>query len=134
MFLRKAADKEIVMTMKSDQASKLLAFIRLFNGSSALLIPEAVLKRLGGDPRHDSTAIYPLRMFGVRTVLLGTELLILKGEERRRAARRGIVIHGSDVFAAATAGVRGQMPKRVALATVLISSVNTYLAAVASRS
>jgi hypothetical protein len=121
------------MTMKSDRASKLLALIRLFNGSSALLIPEKVLKRLGGDPAHDSTAIYPLRMFGVRTVLLGTELLILKGEARRRAARRGILIHGSDVLAAATAGLRGQMPQRVAAATVLISSVNTCLAVVAAR-
>ena len=122
------------MTMKSDRASKLLALIRLFNGSSALLIPEAMLKRLGGDPSYDATAVYPLRMFGVRTVLLGTELLILRGEERRRAARRGIVIHGSDVLAAATAGLRGQMPARVAMATVAISSVNTYLALAGSRS
>jgi hypothetical protein len=122
------------MTMRSDRASKLLALIRLFNGSSALLIPEAMLKRLGGDPGYDATAIYPLRMFGVRTVLLGTELLILTGDEQRRAARRGILIHGSDVLAAATAGLRRQMPARVAMATVAISSVNTYLAVAASRS
>jgi predicted nucleic acid-binding protein len=119
--------------MKSDLASKALAFIRLFNGTSALLIPESVLKRLGGDPGHDASAVYPLRMFGVRTVLLGAELLIVRGEERRRAARRGILIHASDVVAAATAGVRGQMPPRVAAATALISTLNTGLAIVASR-
>lgn len=128
---RRTIGKE--MTMKNELASRLLAFIRLFNGATALVIPEQVLKRLGGDPRHDATAVYPLRMFGVRTVLLGTELLILKGEERRRAARRGIAIHGSDVLAAAIAGVRGQLPQRVAAATVLISTVNTGLAVLASR-
>lgn len=122
------------MITKGDLAGAALASIRLFNGASALLIPEAMLKRLGGDPGHDATAVYPLRMFGVRTVLLGVELLVLKGEQRRRAAARGIVIHGSDVLAAAAAGLRGHMPPRVALATVLISSVNTCLAITASRS
>lgn len=122
------------MARKNDLAGQALGLIRLFNGSGALLIPETVLKRLGGDPAHDATAVYPLRMFGVRTVLLGTELLILKGEQRRRAAQRGILIHASDVLAAAIAGLRGQMPKRVALATVAISSINTYLAITASGS
>ncbi len=72
-------------------------------------------------------------MFGVRTVLLGAELLVLTGEERRRAARRGIVIHGGDVLAAAAAGLRGHLPARAAVATVALSSINTFLAVTASR-
>ena len=121
------------MIRKNDLAGRALAAIRLFNGAGALFVPETALKRLGGDPAHDGSAVYPLRMFGVRTLLLGTELLVLTGEERRRAARRGIVIHGSDVLAAAAAGLRGYLPRRVAVATVLISSINTYLAVTASR-
>jgi hypothetical protein len=121
------------MTMKKDLAGRSLALIRLFYGVTALVIPESVLKRLGGDPKLDASAVYPLRMFGVRTVLLGAELLVLHGEERRKAAKRGILIHGSDTLAAATSGVRGYMPPRVAAMTVAISSVNTALAIAASR-
>lgn len=121
------------MIRKNDLAGRALAVIRLFNGAGALFVPETALKRLGGDPAHDGSAVYPLRMFGVRTVLLGAELLVLSGEERRRAARRGIVIHGSDVLAAAAAGLRGHLPGRVAVATVATSSINTFLAVIASR-
>ncbi len=120
--------------MTSTRAGTALALIRLFNGTAAWAVPEVVLRRLGGDPVRDAAAVYPLRMFGVRTAVLGAELLLARGEQRRRVARRGIVVHGADVLAAAAAGVRGQVPRRVAVATVLLSSVNTGLAIAASRS
>ena len=121
------------MIRKNDLAGRALAVIRLFNGAGALFVPETALKRLGGDPAHDGSAVYPLRMVGVRTVLLVAELLVPRGEERRRAARRRIVVHGGDVFAAAAAGLRGPLPARVAVATVAISSINTYPAVAAPR-
>jgi len=121
------------MTTRSDRARRILAIVRLFNGSAALLVPELMLRRLGTDPQRDPSGIYPLRMFGIRTVLIGAELLALQGEARRRSTRLGIVIHASDTIAAATGGLRGQLPRSAAVATTLISSVNTALAIVASR-
>jgi hypothetical protein len=118
----------------SDRAARLLATVRLFNGAVALVVPEAMLRRLGTDPRRDSSGVYPFRMFGIRTVLIGADLLARDGEVRRRAARLGILIHASDTIAAATGGLRGQLPRRAALVTALISSANTALAVIAARS
>jgi hypothetical protein len=125
--------REASVKINSDRAGRALAIVRLFNGSAALLAPELMLRRLGTDPRHDPSGIYPLRMFGIRTVLIGVQLLASRGEARRHAARIGILIHASDTIAAATGGLRGQLPRRAALVTTLISSVNTALAVVASR-
>jgi hypothetical protein len=121
------------MTKRGDRAGRILAMVRLVNGSVAVLVPEVMLRRLGTDPRRDPSGIYPFRMFGIRTILIGAELLASRGESRRRAARIGILIHASDTVAAATGGIRGQLPRGAAVATTLISSVNTALAVIAAR-
>ena len=121
------------MIRKNDLAGRALAVIRLFNGAGALFVPETALKRLGGDPAHDGSAVYPLRMFGVRTVVLGAELLLpQERDERLRAMRTGILIHASDTLAAAAGGVRRQLPPATAALLTAISAVNTALAIVGS--
>ncbi|GAA4588019.1 hypothetical protein BJY16_008420 [Actinoplanes octamycinicus] len=114
-------------------AATALGVIRVAVGSAALVVPEMMVKRFGGDPGKDAAAIYPLRMFGVRTVLLGTELLVNSGEERRRVAQRGVLIHGSDVLAAVLAGRSGALPPRAATTAITLSSINVALALLASR-
>ena len=105
-----------------------LAAIRLVNGGAALLAPEQLARRLGDDPRSDGAVIYILRMFGIRTIVIGTELLVLRGEALDRSLRKGILIHASDTVAAAAAGAKGYLPPRTATLTTLISTVNTGLA------
>jgi hypothetical protein len=105
-----------------------LAAIRLVNGGAALLAPEQLARRLGDDPRSDGAVIYVLRMFGIRTIVIGTELLVLRGEALDRSLRKGILIHASDTVAAAAAGAKGYLPPRTATLTTLISTVNTGLA------
>ena len=61
--------------MTRDHARIALATIRLVNGTMALLTPGMMLRRLGADPRANGVAVYPLRMFGIRTVVLGVERL-----------------------------------------------------------
>jgi NhaP-type Na+/H+ or K+/H+ antiporter len=73
-------------------------------------------------------AIYPMRMFGIRTVVLGVQLLI--DSPSPEADRFGVVIHATDAATAITAGVRRQLPPRVAALTSTISLVNTALAIV----
>jgi hypothetical protein len=121
------------MTITAEQAARALAVIRLFNGTAALVIPEKVLGRLGTDARVDPSGVYPLRMFGIRTILIGAELLLSRSERRKRAARLGVLIHASDTLAAAAAGLRGQLPRNAAIVTTLVSSVNTALAIRAAR-
>lgn len=117
--------------MSPERARRLLAAIRLVNGTLALVVPGVVSRRLGSDPRRDPAAIYPLRLFGIRTVLLGSELLLLEGDQRRRAIEFAVAIHATDTASAALAGLRGQLPRRAAIAATLISATNTALAAVA---
>jgi hypothetical protein len=98
----------------------------------ALLVPEAAARRLGTDPEANPAAVYPLRMFGVRTVILGAELLVGAPETRRRSLKLGIVIHTSDTAAAVAGGIRGQLPPKVAAALTAISTLNTALAILGS--
>lgn len=114
-------------------ARKALAGVRLVNGTLGLLAPTFLLKRLGTDPALDGSGVYPFRMFGIRTVLIGADLLLLDGEERRRATRMAVVIHASDTLSAACAGWRGHLPRRVAVLTTAISATNTALAVIATR-
>lgn len=111
----------------------LLGSIRLVNGLAALLAPSMSARRLGVDPEANPAPIYPLRMFGVRTVVLGAELLIGDDATRRRSARVGILIHASDTASAALGGMRGQLPPRVAMLLVGVSSINTVLSVLGSR-
>ncbi len=110
-----------------------LGAIRLVNGLAALLVPEMTARRLGTDPEANPAPIYPLRMFGVRTVILGAELLLSGSETRRHSMRLAIPIHASDTAAAALGGIRGQLPRRVAALTTGISTLNTILAVLGSQ-
>src|SRR5215208_3523866 len=110
-----------------------LGAIRLVNGATALFVPATVARRLGTDPEANPAPIYPLRMFGVRTVILGCELLFGDAATRRRSARLGIIVHASDTLSAAAGGLRSQLPARVAIPLVAISTVNTGLAVLGSR-
>jgi uncharacterized protein YjeT (DUF2065 family) len=109
-------------------APQLLGAIRLFNGATALLAPSATARRLGTDPEATAAPLYPLRVFGVRTVVLGIELLWGDEQTRTRSLRVGRFIHASDTISAAFGGIRRQLPARVAILLTLISLVNTALA------
>lgn len=115
------------------QSHLLLGGIRLFNGLAALLAPEMTARRLGTDPDANPAPIYPLRMFGVRTVILGAELILGGSERRRQRMRTAIPIHASDTAAAALGGIRGHLPPRVAALLTGVSSLNTALAVLGSQ-
>lgn len=114
-------------------AHLLLGSIRFFNGAAALVVPANTARTLGTDPEANASSIYPLRMFGVRTLILGAELLFGDEEERLRSMRTGRFIHASDATAAALGGIRGQLPARVAVLLTAVSTVNTALAFLGSE-
>jgi hypothetical protein len=114
---------------RSDTARFALAAIRIFNGATALLAPERLDERLG----VDRTADYPWRMFGIRTVLMGVDLLSSDAEVRRHALRASVLVHGSDTISAAKAGFTKTLTPRAAVTATAISGVNVALALIASR-
>jgi hypothetical protein len=112
-----------------------LAGIRVFNGATGLLAPALLIRRLdpGREP-HSPAAVYAFRLFGIRTVLLGLDLLVHRGERLRDDLREGVLIHASDTATAASLGLSGRLPPRTAVLTTLISATNTVLAATAGLS
>ena len=125
------------MTGKFDRAHDFaritLAGIRLFNGVAALFVPATLARQLGVDPAGNPAALYALRLFGVRTVLIGAQLLLRDGGVRAHSLRVAPAIHALDASAALIAGERGQLPRRAATAAAIISTVNTVLAIVALK-
>lgn len=115
----------------ADVARLTLAAIRTTNGVLALLAPGVFTRRMGADAATDGPARYPLRLFGIRTVLIGADLVLLSGPARRRALQEGVVIHASDTVSAVFAGVRGEVPRRFAFTAAGISATNTALAGLA---
>jgi hypothetical protein len=110
-----------------------LAGIRVINGGLALIAPSFIIGRFDkhsadGGTGATSAAIYGLRMFGIRTVLLGVDLATLSGEPLRRALRQAVLIHASDTTTVVLLGVTGRAKPRTAIPLALISLTNTVLA------
>jgi hypothetical protein len=105
-----------------------LATIRIVNGGTALCAPSVLTRRLGVEPGGNQAVEYAFRMFGIRTILIGIELLLPDGEVRTAAVRVAPVIHATDTVSAAVAGLTRQLPARSAAVATTISAVNTVLA------
>src|SRR5881296_3002320 len=95
-----------------EPARILLALIRLVNGAMGLLVPGFLARQIGVDTKANPGIMYVFRMFGIRTVLIGAELLMQTGDRRAEALRRAVVIHASDTLAALVASRSHSFPKR----------------------
>ncbi|CCH87941.1 conserved protein of unknown function [Modestobacter italicus] len=118
------------MTSPTDITRVLLAGVRLTMGSAGLLVPDLVIRRLGIDPASQPAMRYPLRMFGIRTVLIGADLLSTSSSRRQHAELVAPVVHGSDTVAALLARRRGDLSPRAGAVVTAISAVNLALALV----
>jgi hypothetical protein len=124
----------VTMTRSAaDYARFTLAGIRMFNGCAALFAPDKVAARLGADLDETPGLSYMMRMFGIRTILISAELVIPERRLRPWAVAVAPLVHVTDATAAATAGLKGQLPRRAAVMTTLISTTNAVLAVVAAR-
>lgn len=108
-----------------------LAVIRIVNGALALVAPSFIIRRFGEDPGTNAAAVYGLRLFGVRTVLIGADLITSQGEALEHTLRQAVVIHASDTATVAGLAVSGRLRPKMAIPLALISAVNTALAIIA---
>lgn len=116
----------------ADSARVALAGIRIVNGAGGLLDVETASEL----PWHEEAAGpmgYPFRMFGIRTILIGLDLLSDDRAVRRHALRAAVVVHVTDTVSAIVTGVTGGLPRRPAVTTTAISATNAVLALLASR-
>ena len=85
--------------MLSGAARVTLAGIRIANGTMGLFAPDVLSKKL--DVGESAAPMgYPFRMFGIRTILIGVDLLSRDPEVRRHAVRAAPLIHASDTISA----------------------------------
>jgi len=118
--------------MLGDAARVTLAGIRIANGTVGLVAPQKLAERLGVE-EHAGPMGYPFRMFGIRTILIGLDLLSSDGTVRRPALREAVLIHATDTVSAFVTGVTGGLPRKGAVAATAISAINTGLAVLAAR-
>ena len=121
------------MAISRDTARKTLGAIRIGYGAAGLVAPELLLHGLGVPTTTSQPATYPFRMFGIRTVLIGADLWLLRGPELRRATKMAVVIHGCDTLSAAVTTIRGDLPRAKGIVATAISAGNTLLAIAAAR-
>jgi hypothetical protein len=107
-----------------------LAGVRMFNGAMGLIAPTTPAHRIG---TPEGAPLYPWRMFGVRTVIIGAELLSRDARTRERAVRLALPIHASDTLSAVVGGLLGETSKRRTIMLTAISGTNTVLAVLARR-
>lgn len=115
-----------------DGARVALAGIRIFNGAAALFAPQLLARRLGVEESAEPMG-YPFRMFGIRTILIGADLLARDEAVRRHATRAAVVVHASDTASAIATGIKGGLPRRSAAGATAISALNLGLALLANR-
>jgi hypothetical protein len=121
------------MSVLQGTARVALAGVRLFTGGAGLVAPRMFAQRLGRESDADGAAVHALRMFGIRTVLIGLDLVSRDPAVRRHALRFAVLIHASDTVSAAMAGMNRQLPARAAKLATAVSAVNVVLALIASR-
>jgi hypothetical protein len=115
-----------------DGARITLAGVRILNGSLGLLAPGLLAGRMGAQAEAGA-AVYAFRMFGIRTILIGADLLARDPNVRRHAVRLAVLVHVSDTLSAISAGVRHEVPRRAAMTATAISSLNVVLSLLAGR-
>jgi hypothetical protein len=109
-----------------------LGGIRIIAGTAGLLTPAMIISRFGdSNPAANPAAIYGLRLFGIRTVLIGADLFRLKGRDLDRALRVAPIIHASDTATVLTLQRHEQLSPERARPLVLLSGLNTVLAVTA---
>ncbi|MGH2722592.1 MAG: hypothetical protein ACRDJO_13475 [Actinomycetota bacterium] len=114
------------MTREGERALTALGVVRLTVGMVALLAPRRYAKVLEVDPEDRGAIDYIVRLFGIRTVFLGLDLLC--SEQRAVSAHHAVFIHAFDAAAAVAGGLTGQIPPRAAATGTALSGLNTVLA------
>jgi len=109
-----------------------LGLIRLVNGSLALFAPDALGGRLGVQTATSPGLGYALRLFGVRTILLGVSLLRAGDDRRDPVVRQAVLVHTADTAAATVVLKRGELPPPGARLAVAASAINVVLAVLAN--
>jgi hypothetical protein len=112
-----------------------LGGVRVIVGTMGLLAPAMIINRFGdSNPAGNTAAVYGLRLFGVRTVVIGADLLRRHGPVLDRALKVAPLIHATDTVTVLSLVRTKQLSPERARPLLLISGLNTALALTAQLS
>ena len=120
------------MLVDAATARRLRGAVRLVKGTLALAAARFLLGCLGTDPDQDPSGSYPFRLFGVRSVLIGADRLVLTGDQAGPASKVAVAIQATDTATLATRLVKGHLLGRAGSVATLASAVNSLLAVIAA--
>jgi hypothetical protein len=106
-----------------------LGGVRIATGTTGLLAPEMIISRFDeGNPKADAAAVFGLRLFGIRTILIGADLIRLHGRDLDHALRAAPLVHATDTATVLRLQRTGQLSPERARPLARISGLNTALA------
>ncbi len=109
-----------------------LGGIRIVNGTLGLLAPALIIRRFGdAAPERNPAAVYGLRLFGIRTILIGADLVLRRGDELDRKLGEAVLVHGSDTATVLALRRSKALTPELARPLAAISGLNTVLAVTA---
>jgi hypothetical protein len=106
--------------------------VRLVEGVLALAAPRLLLGRLVTDPEQDPSGSYPFRLFGVRSVPIGADRLILTGDRAGPESKVAVAIQATDTAKPATRLLTGHLPWRAGSVASLACAVHSLLGQIAA--
>jgi hypothetical protein len=109
-----------------------LGVVRLVNGGLGLLLPRVLIRRIDSSDSSPA-AVYAFRLFGIRNILIGRDVLARRGEALNRSLDEAVLVHGTDSLTAMVLTATGAVPRRPGLLLVAISGINTTLALLSRR-
>jgi len=110
----------------ADRARVWLAGIRILNGALGIVAPSWLTRRVGGQPSAATT--YAFHLFGIRTVLIGADLLSRDRDVRDQAVREAFPIHASDTATCLMLTLWRRVTPRAGVMLTAISAMNVVLA------
>jgi hypothetical protein len=116
----------------NDRARIALGVVRLVNGALGLLLPRVLIRRIDATDSGPA-AVYAFRLFGIRNILIGRDVLARRGEALDRSLDEAVLVHGTDSLTAMVLTATGAVPRRAGLSLVTISGINTTLALLGRR-
>lgn len=117
-----------LVDVEGDGPRLLLAGIRMLNGALALLAPGFLIGRLESTVPPSPAATYAFRMFGIRTLLIGRDLLSSDDAARSTAIAEAPLIHACDTATATLLTLSHRVRTRNGVPLIAISGLNTVLA------
>ena len=102
--------------------------IRFGLGLAGWLSPTAAARLVGLDPQRETAVAWTGRLYATRELVIGGAIASADADERRRLLGWAAVMNVAEAVVLGAAGLRGRLPARAAVPSVLLAVASAGLA------